>query len=102
MVVSSNPQIEAFLLEDGGARYLVASAYRGLTRLRRMKKRETYETRITLHDFPAALWKVRCLYPESGEKPVIRSAAELQNTGFQIKMKDADLRIYKLEPRKER
>ena len=102
MVVSSNPQIEAFLLEDGGARYLVASAYRGLTRLRRMKKRETYETRITLHDFPAALWKVRCLYPESGEKPVIRSAAELQNTGFQIKMKDVDLRVYKLGARKER
>ncbi len=101
MALSSNPQIEAFLLEDDNARYLVASAYRGLNRLRKLKKRETYENHITLHDFPDTLWNVSRLYP-GPKKTTVRSTADLQSNGFHIQMMDANLRIYKLEPLKNR
>lgn len=93
---SSNPKIEAFLLKDNHADYLIISAYRGLNRVRNLKKVESHDTVVTLPSVANGQWKVSRLYP--GQETVeTRSAKDLREKGFSVKLSDTEFQIYKLK-----
>ena len=93
-VVSSNPAVQGFLLENDGDLILVVSAFKGFDALRRLKSFQKYSATITLPDLPSGKWDIAPMYPASRQKTV--STDSLQAKGLHFDVEPSGLIIIKL------